>query len=90
MFAVKGVYSGNRTVQLERAAPVNEGYEVIVTFVRSPQEANKRHIEESEKDLNERQAGFAQFMKYHKTLRTDFDYKKELAEYREERYGRVN
>jgi hypothetical protein len=82
MFAVKGIYSGDKTVQLERAAPVNEGYEVIVTFVRSPQE--------SENDLAQRQAGLAQFMKYHKTLRADFDYKKELAEYREERYGRVN
>ena len=47
-------------------------------------------IGNDEKDLAERQEGLAQFMKYHKTLRADFDYKKELAEYREERYGRVN
>jgi hypothetical protein len=79
MFAVKGVYSGDRTVQLERAAPVNEGYEVIVTFIRPPDDADARHMAERKKDLEERQAGFAQFMKYHKTLRADFDYKKELG-----------
>ncbi|GHT48747.1 hypothetical protein FACS1894102_2360 [Spirochaetia bacterium] len=45
---------------------------------------------DKERDIAERQAGLAQFMKYHKTLRADFDYKKELAEYREERYGRTN
>jgi hypothetical protein len=82
MFAVKGVYSGDKMVQLEKAAPVKEGYEVIVTFVQAPKEGRN--------DLAERQAGFTQFIKYHKTLRADFDYKKELAEYREERYGRAH
>jgi hypothetical protein len=90
MFAVKGIYSGERTVRLEKAAPVNEGYEVIVTFVSPPRQTEANHILENEKDLAERQAGFAQFMKYHKTLRADFDYKKELIAYREERYGRTN
>jgi hypothetical protein len=40
-----------------------------------------------EKDLAERQAAFDGFMKYAGRLPSDFDYKKELAEYREERYG---
>ncbi|GHV81274.1 hypothetical protein AGMMS49944_30650 [Spirochaetia bacterium] len=44
MLAVKGIYSGNRTVQLERDAPVNEGDEVIVTFVRSPQDREREPI----------------------------------------------
>jgi hypothetical protein len=43
------------------------------------------HVSDEEEDLVERQEGLAQFMKYYKTLRADFDYKKELADYREER-----
>jgi hypothetical protein len=38
----------------------------------------------------QRQAGFQKLMKYHKTLRADFDYQKELAEARDEKYGRPN
>jgi hypothetical protein len=30
MFAVKGIYTGEKTVQLEESAPVNKDYEVIV------------------------------------------------------------
>jgi hypothetical protein len=37
--------------------------------------------------LAERQAAFDGFMQYAGRLPSDFDYKKELAEYREERYG---
>jgi hypothetical protein len=91
MFAVKGIYTGGDTIQLERdAVPVREKYEVVVTFLEKIE-----HIPENEEtpidaDLERRRAGFERMSKYHKTLRTDFDYKKELAEYREERYGSTN
>jgi hypothetical protein len=48
-------------------------------------DSQKSSVEE--KDLAERQAAFDGFMKYAGRLPSDFDYKKELAEYREERYG---
>ena len=38
-------------------------------------------------DFEKRQAAFDGFMQYAGRLPADFDYKKELAEYREERYG---
>ena len=79
MFAVKGIYSGNRMVLLERDAPVNEGDEVIVTIVRPPQE--------NEIDLAARQAAFQRLLKYKGTVHRHIDYKKELAEYRDEKYG---
>jgi len=37
-----------------------------------------------------RQEAFQNFMKYKGTLPADFDYKTELAEYRDERYGHIN
>jgi hypothetical protein len=45
------------------------------------------HSENRRDDLAERQAAFDGFMQYAGRLPADFDYKKELAEYREERYG---
>jgi len=37
-----------------------------------------------------RQNAYNNFMKYKGTLPADFDYKKELAEYRDERYGHID
>jgi hypothetical protein len=78
MFAVKGIYTSAKTVELESPAPVNEDYEVIVTFVSPTQR--------TEKD-QERQAAFQRLLKFSGTLDGHIDYKKELAESRDERYG---
>jgi hypothetical protein len=86
MFAVKGIYTGEKTVQLENPAPVNEDYEVIVTFVSPTQRAETSYALETEKD-QERQAAFQRLLKFSGTLDGHIDYKKELAEYRDERYG---
>ncbi|GHS91104.1 hypothetical protein FACS1894139_06470 [Planctomycetales bacterium] len=76
MFAIEGVYDGT-TNQLKMATiPGRERYKVIVTFMQ-PLTAP-----------DERQAAFARLMTYSRTLPADFDYKKEIAAYREERYGR--
>jgi hypothetical protein len=86
MFAVKGIYSGGNTVRLEQTAiPVEGQCEVIVTFL-NPEKQAETNTEAY--DLAKRQAGFQKLMKYHKTLRADFDYQKELAEARDEKYGR--
>jgi len=37
-----------------------------------------------------RQKSFSNFMKFKGTLPADFDYKKELSDYRDERYGHIN
>ena len=48
-------------------------------------------FEYDEKNEQERRKkAFENFMKLKGTLPGDFDYKKELAEYRDERYGHIN
>jgi len=44
----------------------------------------------SEKKLARRQEAFQNFMRYSGTLPADFDYKKELEDYRNDRYGHIN
>jgi hypothetical protein len=88
MVAVKGFYSGGDTVRIEpMEIPVEGQCEVIVTFL-NPVKQVETNAEAD--DLARRQAGFQKLMKYHKTLRADFDYQKELAEARDEKYGRLD
>jgi hypothetical protein len=88
MFAVKGIYSGGDTVRLEQTLiPVEGQCEVIVTFLNQEKQAE---TDAEAEDLARRKAGFQKLMKYHKTLRADFDYQKELAEARDEKYGRLD
>jgi hypothetical protein len=46
--------------------------------------------ETDEEKRAKREKAFEHFSQYRGTLPADFDYKKELAEYRDERYGRIN
>jgi len=90
MVAVKGIYHGGDTVKLDTSTvPVNEPYEVIVAFLNPlyPNDNSDRAMEEKN---TKRQKAFQHFMQYQGTLPADFDYKKELAEYRDERYGHIN
>ncbi|MDR2842736.1 MAG: hypothetical protein LBV52_06005 [Spirochaetaceae bacterium] len=93
MFAVEGVYTGERTVMLNRAAPVDEGYKVIVTFVR-PSKKNTEdtiHASDEEKDLAERQAAYQHLLTMigskKKSLPEDFNYKDEWHKHLDEKYG---
>ncbi|MDR2718893.1 MAG: hypothetical protein LBB89_12640 [Treponema sp.] len=43
-----------------------------------------------EEKRTKRQEAFQRFTQYRGTLPAGFDYKKELAEYRNERYGHIN
>jgi hypothetical protein len=97
MVAVEGLYTGGDTVKIDTALLpfMSEPYEVIVTFLRPIQNAQAHADQRStDKQINrnpdKRQAGFQAFMKYKGSLPTNFDYRKELSDYREERYGYSN
>jgi len=86
MVAVKGIYQGGDTVKLDSlSVPFAEPYEVVVAFLNPVQDIDKTEV------INKRrQAAFERFMLYGGTLSADFDYKKELNDYREEHYGHIN
>jgi len=85
MVAVKGIYQGGDTVKIDSlSVQFAEPYEVVVAFLNPIQKINK--TETSKK----RQVAFERFMQYGGTLSADFDYKKELNDYREERYGHID
>jgi hypothetical protein len=88
MFAVKGVYGGGETVQLEKMEiPVEGQCDVIVTFLNP---ANQTETNAAAADLAGRKAGFQKLMKYSGTLKRNIDYKKELLEALDEKYGRLD
>ncbi len=85
MFAVKGVYDGN-SVLVDEPIPMKERYEVIVTFVNSMNFDENTSIEN-----NERKKAFDFLMNFpKKELPKDFNYKQELANSLEEKYGSVD
>ena len=93
MVAVKGIYQGGDTVKLDYfslltaklpAQPV-EPYEVVVSFVKPVQKFEKAEI-----NNERRREAFQNFMQHSGTLPADFDYKKELNDYRDERYGHID
>jgi hypothetical protein len=88
MVAVKGIYQGGDTIKLDAfSVPIHEPYEVIVSFINplKPKESNQ-----TTEAINKRDKAFQNFMQYRGTLPADFDYRKELAEYRDERHGNFN
>jgi len=90
MVAVRGIYQGGDIVKLDTPhAPVNGPYEVMVEFLNPLQLNEKRSQTVEEKDIRRLEA-FQYFMRYKGTLPADFDYKKELAEYRDERHGHID
>ncbi|GHU04609.1 hypothetical protein AGMMS49960_20510 [Betaproteobacteria bacterium] len=99
MFAVKGFYDGN-AVQLNTAAlPTKEKYSVVVTFLHPAQQPEAEVSEAAtlspantdEAVAQKRRDAFDELkalaMALKQPVPPDFDYKKELAEYRDERYG---
>ena len=91
MIAVKGIYQGGDTVKLDISSapvPVQEPYEVVVEFLNPLQQLEEQNEKADEKQAR-RQKAFERFMQYRGTLPADFDYKKELAEYRDERASGV-
>ena len=90
MVAVRGIYQGGDTVKLDAlTVPVNEPYEVIVAFL-NPVQQPESPDELAKENHSGRQEAFERFMQYRGTLPADFDYKKELANSRNERYDHID
>jgi hypothetical protein len=64
---------------------IGEELEILVFPVNGSES-----IHDLEEKQTRRQEAFQRFMQYRGTLPADFDYKKELDEYRDERYGHIN
>jgi hypothetical protein len=69
--------------------PVHGPYEVVVAFL-NPVQQPEDSAETAESKQSRRQKAFQRFMQYRGTLPADFDYKNELADYRNERYGHID
>ena len=72
---------------------IGEELEIVVFPVNGKENSKENSLESvnnAEEKQAKRQEAFESFMKYRGTLPADFDYKKELAEYRNERYGNIN
>jgi len=65
---------------------VGEEVEILVFPVNSADNFSGA-VNDTEEKQTRRQEAFQRFMQYRGALPADFDYKKELAEYRNERYG---
>ena len=90
MIAIKGIYQGGDTVKLDmQDIPVNEPYEVEVAFL-NPLLRNENPAQFVQEKSARRLEAFQRFMQYKGTLPADFDYKKELAKYRDERHDNIN
>ena len=67
---------------------IGEEVEILVFTVNNSD--NSLKYLNNEEISARRQEGFNNFMKYKGTLPADFDCKKELASYRDERYDNIN
>jgi hypothetical protein len=92
MVAVKGVYNGGDMVKIDAGSvsSIHEPYEVVVAFLHPVKNGQGYDAETAEQVPDKRKAGFQAFMKYKGSLPADFDYRKELADYRDERYDRTH
>jgi len=68
---------------------IGEEVEILVFPVKGTDNLSGA-VSDTEEKQARRQEAYQRFMQYRGTLPADFDYKKELAEYRNERYGYTN
>jgi len=68
---------------------IGEELEVLVFPVNDASDSQASGYDAEGQDSRRREA-FQNFMRYKGTLPGDFDYKKELADYRSERYGHID
>ena len=69
---------------------IGEEVEILVIPINSTVNAAVESCNGEQGQFDRRQKAFKNFMKYKGTLPADFDYKKELAEYRDTRYGHTD
>ncbi|MDR3200789.1 MAG: hypothetical protein LBT68_04960 [Spirochaetales bacterium] len=86
MFAIEGAYDGNAVQVNPEAIPIKEAYEVIVTFIKP----RSQSLNNPPSNDDERLEAYQKLLKYKGTLHRRIDYKKELAEARDEKYGRID
>ena len=67
---------------------IGEEIEILIFPIKNTN--NLQKDVNDEENLARRQKAFERFTKYRGTLPADFDYKKELHEYRNERYGYID
>jgi len=80
MLVLDGFYIGNDMIKLETPQELlKENTRVKVTV------PDTEAISEDEQ--KQREEGFREFSKFFGTLRADFDYRKAINEWRDERYG---
>ena len=80
MVVVTGVFENERFIPDEPVS-IPQKRKVIVTIVEKPV------VTDTKKDLKHK--AFTSFMQYKGILPENFDYKKELSDYREERHGHI-
>ena len=78
MLVITGIFEDERFIP-DRPVSIPQKKKVTVTIEEHTAEASGRKNE-----------AFQNFMQYKGVLPLDFDYKKELAEYRNERHGNIN
>ena len=82
MLVITGIFENERFIP-DRPVSIPQKKKVLVTI----EEENP--VEAEEKNAIRHEA-FNRFMQYKGILPADFDYKKELADYRDERYGHID
>ena len=68
---------------------IGEEVEILVIPINSMDSSGESSNSEQER-LAKKKKAFKNFMKYKGVLPADFDYNKELAEYRDTRYGHID
>ena len=83
MLVITGVFENERFIP-DKPVEIPQKKRVVLTF---EEETSNKETEGRNAKRNE---AFQRFMQYKGMLPLDFDYKKELAESRNERYGHIN
>jgi hypothetical protein len=82
MLIVDGFFENGVFVPEKPLANINGRQRAVLNIDNTGETDTEKHIK--------RQKAFQHFSQYRGTLPADFDYKKELSDYRNERYGHIN
>ena len=77
-----------KTVELIKHMPDEQVVYVIEELVHGL--TSSQIIDKNETTLSDKQKAYQNLLKYKGSLPADFDYEKELAEAKEEKYGRID
>ena len=80
MLVITGIFEDGRIIP-DKPVSIPQKKKVVVTI--------EEKITEKEQNTTIRNNAFSSFMQYKGILPENFDYKKELSDYREERHGHI-